>query len=164
VDYARRRQMLEETKDAAPEELLRCWADGRIKMRVMQRLLRLRRENRELFHEGEYIPLNFTGTLADCVIGFVRQRNEAAVLVIVPRLSSRVGFPPVGEKWQDTTAVLPESLGGKNLRNVFCTGEMQPADSQLRIAHAMSQLPFAVLMYRGHSERKPRNPDELSLR
>jgi (1->4)-alpha-D-glucan 1-alpha-D-glucosylmutase len=145
VDYARRRQILAKTQDVSPEELLRCWADGRIKMRVMQRLLHLRRENRELFHEGEYAPLSFSGTFADCVIGFVRQRNEAAVLVIVPRLSSRVGFPPIGEKWQDTTALLPESLRGKVLRDVFCAGETQTENSQLKVADAMSRAPFAVL-------------------
>ena len=114
-------------------------------MRVMQRLLHLRREQAELFREGEYEPLNFTGAFADCAIGFARQRKDAAVLVIVPRLSSRVGFPPVGEKWQDTTATLPESVGRKGFRDVFCTGELRIENGQIRLSAAMSQFPFAVL-------------------
>ena len=145
VDYARRRQVLAETQNAPPNELLRGWPDGRIKMRVMQRLLYLRRENRELFREGEYEPLNFTGTFAESAIGFVRQRNEMGVLVIVPRLSSRVGFPPVGDKWQDTVATLPQSFSGKVFRDVFCTGELRAESAQLRLSDAMLRFPFAVL-------------------
>jgi (1->4)-alpha-D-glucan 1-alpha-D-glucosylmutase len=145
VDYARRRQVLTETQNAPPDELLRCWPDGRIKMRVMQRLLHLRRENRELFHEGEYEPLNFTGTFADCAIGFVRRRSEMAVLVIVPRVSSRVGFPPVGERWHDTTARLPQSFDGNVFRDVFCTGEIQIENGQIKMSDAMSWFPVAVL-------------------
>jgi (1->4)-alpha-D-glucan 1-alpha-D-glucosylmutase len=145
VNYNRRRQMLAAAQNAHPDELLRCWPDGRIKMRVMQRLLHLRRDNRELFHQGEYEPLRFTGAFADCAIGFVRKRNEAAVVVIAPRLSSRVGFPPVGDKWQDTVAVLPEPLGGKVFRDVFCSGEISIENSQIKLTHGMSRFPFAVL-------------------
>jgi (1->4)-alpha-D-glucan 1-alpha-D-glucosylmutase len=146
VDYARRRQVLAEAKNAQLKDLLRSWPDGRIKMRVMQWLLHLRHKSSELFREGEYEPLNFTGAFADCAIGFVRQRNQEAALVIVSRLSSRVGFPPIGEKWQDTTAILSESFAGKEFRDVFCTGELRANNSQLKLADAMSQLPFAVLV------------------
>jgi (1->4)-alpha-D-glucan 1-alpha-D-glucosylmutase len=143
VDYLRRREILARAQSVSLEELVSCWPDGRIKMRVMQRLLHVRRENRALFLEGEYEPLGFSGAFKDCAIGFVRRRNDAAVIVIVPRLSGRVGFPPIGEKWQDTTAILPDWLRGKKFRDVFCTGEVH--DLQLRIAEAMSRLPFAVL-------------------
>jgi (1->4)-alpha-D-glucan 1-alpha-D-glucosylmutase len=144
VDYACRREILTRAINASAEELLRCWPDGRIKMRVMQRLLHLRRENPELFREGEYEALKFSGAFAECAIGFVRRRNDEAVVVIVPRISSRVGFPAIGEKWQDTAATLPKFFQGKVFKDIFCTGKLRVENSQLRLADVMSQLPLAV--------------------
>jgi (1->4)-alpha-D-glucan 1-alpha-D-glucosylmutase len=143
IDYARRREMLTQIENVPANELMQCWPDGRIKMRLTQRLLHLRRENPELFREGIYEPINFGGAFADCAIGFVRRHRDRAILVIVPRLSSRVGFPPIGDRWQDTHVVLP--AGKSNLRDVFSDRKVRVENSQLRLAVAMSQLPFAVL-------------------
>jgi (1->4)-alpha-D-glucan 1-alpha-D-glucosylmutase len=143
IDYARRREMLAQIEKVSANELMECWPDGRIKMRLTQQLLHLRRENAELFREGNYEPLNFGGAFADCAIGFTRRYGDRAIIVIVPRLSSRVGFPPIGDRWQDTHVVLPSGL--PNLRNVFSDREVRAENSQLRLAVAMSQLPFAVL-------------------
>ena len=143
IDYARRREMLTQIENVPANELMQCWPDGRIKMRLTQRLLHLRRENPELFREGIYEPINFGGAFADCAIGFVRRHRDRAIIVIVPRLSSRVGFPPIGDRWQDTHVVLP--AGMSNLRDVFSDRKVRVENSQLRLAVAMSQLPFAVL-------------------
>ena len=143
IDYARRREMLTQIENVPANELMQCWPDGRIKMRLTQRLLHLRRENPELFREGIYEPINFGGAFADCAIGFVRRHRDRAILVIVPRLSSRVGFPPIGDRWEETHVVLP--AGKSNLRDVFGDRKIRVENSQLRLAVAMSQLPFAVL-------------------
>jgi (1->4)-alpha-D-glucan 1-alpha-D-glucosylmutase len=135
--------MLTQIENVPANELMQCWPDGRIKMRLTQRLLHLRRENPELFREGIYEPINFGGAFADCAIGFVRRHRDRAIIVIVPRLSSRVGFPPIGDRWQDTHLVLP--AGKSNLRDVFSDRKVRAANSQLKLAVAMSQLPFAVL-------------------
>ena len=142
VDYKRRREMLAQIEKVSANELMQCWPDGRIKMRLTQRLLHLRRENPELFREGTYEPLNFGGAFADCAIGFVRHHGDRGIVVIVPRLSLRVGFPPIGDRWQDTHVVLPSGLS--NLCDVFSDREVRAENSQLRLAVAMSQLPFAV--------------------
>ena len=143
IDYARRREMLAQIEKVSANELMQCWPNGRIKMRLTQRLLHLRRENPELFREGNYESLNFGGELAECAIGFARRHGDRAIIVIVPRLSSQVGFPPVGDRWQDTHVLLSSQLTG--LRDVFCDRELRVKNSQLRLAVAMSQLPFAVL-------------------
>src|SRR5438876_8021103 len=143
IDYARRREMLAQIEKVSANELMQCWPNGRIKMRLTQRLLHLRRENPELFREGNYESLNFGGELAECAIGFARRHGDGAIIVIVPRLSSQVGFPPVGDRWQDTHVLLSSQLTG--LRDVFCDRELRVKNSQLRLALAMSQLPFAVL-------------------
>jgi (1->4)-alpha-D-glucan 1-alpha-D-glucosylmutase len=134
--------MLAKIENLPANELMQCWPDGRIKMRLTQRLLHLRRENAELFREGNYETINFGGAFADCAIGFVRRHRDRAIVVIVPRLSSRVGFPPIGDRWQDTHVVLPSGLS--DLRDVFSDLEVRAENSQLRLAVAMSQLPFAV--------------------
>ena len=143
IDYARRREMLTQIENVPANELMQCWPDGRIKMRLTQGLLHLRRENPELFREGIYEPINFGGAFADYAIGFVRRHRDRAIIVIVPRLSSRVGFPPIGDRWQDTHVALP--AGKSNLRDVFSDRKVRVENSQLRLAVAMSQLPFAVL-------------------
>ncbi|TMP90901.1 MAG: malto-oligosyltrehalose synthase [Verrucomicrobia bacterium] len=142
IDYARRREMLAQIEKVSANELMQCWPNGRIKMRLTQRLLHLRRENPELFREGNYESLNFGGELAECAIGFARRHGDRAIIVIVPRLSSQVGFPPVGDRWQDTHVLLSSQLTG--LRDVFCDRELRVKNSQLRLTEAMSQLPFAV--------------------
>jgi (1->4)-alpha-D-glucan 1-alpha-D-glucosylmutase len=142
IDYARRREMLTQIENVPANELMQCWPDGRIKMRLTQRLLHLRRENPELFREGIYEPMNFGGAFADCAIGFVRRDRDRAIIVIVPRLSSRVRFPPIGDRWQDTHVILPAGLS--DLRDVFSDRKVRVENSQLRLAVAMSQLPFAV--------------------
>jgi len=143
IDYARRREMLTQIENVPANELMQCWPDGRIKMRLTQRLLHLRRENPEVFREGIYEPINFGGAFADCAIGFVRRHRDGAIIVIVPRLSSRVGFPPIGDRWQNTHVILPAGLS--DLRDVFSDRKVRVENSQLRLAVAMSQLPFAVL-------------------
>ncbi|PYI77747.1 MAG: hypothetical protein DMF04_05570 [Verrucomicrobia bacterium] len=134
--------MLKQVEGAPANELMQCWPDGRIKLRLNQRLLHLRRDNAELFREGSYEPLNVTGRFAECAIAFLRCHHDRTIVVIVPRLSSRVGFPPVGERWQDTQIVLPS--GVNCLRDVFSDHDLRVENSQLKLAVAMSQLPFAV--------------------
>ncbi len=145
VDYKRRQELLKQVENVDPADLVRCWADGRIKLRLTQRLLHLRRDNPELFRDGNYEPISFGGAFADCAIGFVRRQADNAVAVMVPRLSSRVGFPPLGERWQNTHAILHSGLSP--LRDIFSDRELRIDSSQLKLSEAMSQLPFAVFLY-----------------
>ncbi len=143
VDYACRRAMLESLETAPSEELLRLWPDGRIKIFLTQRLLRFRRDHAELFHHGSYVPLQFTGTFADCCVGFIRQHNRESIVVLAPRLSSRVGFPPIGERWLDTAVELPQQIAPGAAHELF-TKRGLAVDRALRLSEAMATLPFAV--------------------
>jgi (1->4)-alpha-D-glucan 1-alpha-D-glucosylmutase len=139
--------MLGSLESASPEELLRNWQDGRIKLLLTQRLLRLRRGNPLLFERGDYLPVNVSGEFADCCIPFARRHEGKWVAVIVPRLSSRVGFPPIGEKWKDTAVELPESISLEGATEIFSTAKL--SDRNLRLADAMEVLPFAVYTSQG---------------
>ena len=144
VDYTKRKEMLDALGAATPEDLLGNWMDGRIKLFLTHRLLKFRRENAELFARGSYTPLGLTGEFADCGVAFAREFDGRSIVVLAPRLSARVGFPPISEAWGKTAAqLLNDSL--LRVQNLF-TGEIVASeDSSLPLARAFRQLPFAVL-------------------
>jgi len=145
VDYNRRREMLETLSTATPHELLQTWPDGRIKMFLTQRVLRFHREHADLFQHGEYLPLRASGTFAECCVSFTRQLADKWIVVIVPRLSSRVGFPPIGEAWKDTAIQLPEALPVAQAHDLFTCRPVPLQDRQVKLADPLSIVPFAVI-------------------
>jgi hypothetical protein len=66
-------------------------------------------------------------------------------VVIVPRLSSRIGFPPVRDVWKDTAIELPENLALERGREIFTGRELLIQNRQIRVADALSILPFAMV-------------------
>lgn len=114
----------------APGSLLRSlldrWCDGRIKLFLISKALRFRREHAPLFHEGEFLPLQAAGCSAQNVISFVRGTGSKSVLVAVPRWLSQL---PAGRQagqfeWCDTRVVLPPDLP-QRWRNTLTSGEIQ---------------------------------------
>ena len=145
VDYKHRREMLASIAKAKPEELLQSWSDGRIKMFLTQRVLQFRHEHADLFQSGNYLPLKASGNLADCCISFARQLNDEWIVVIAPRLSSRIGFPSIGERWKDTVVDLPESLSLDHAHDLLTCRELRHEGRRISMADVMSILPFAVI-------------------
>jgi (1->4)-alpha-D-glucan 1-alpha-D-glucosylmutase len=137
--------MLNTLGSTKPEELLRNWPDGRIKMFLTQTLLQFRNEHVDLFRRGNYLPFLANGTFADCCVSFARYLEDKWIIVIAPRLSSRIGFPPVGEKWKDTVIDLPEASPADAAREIFTGGEVKMVNRQLRLADTLSTLPFAAI-------------------
>ena len=145
VDYELRRKMLKSLSSATPTELMRTWPDGRIKLFLTKHLLQLRRRHANLFERGEYLPLHASGTFAECCVSFVRRLDNNWIAVIAPRLSSRIGFPPIGEAWQDTAVQLPEALSLKEAHDLFTCQPIRHAKLQLAMRDVFSVLPFAVI-------------------
>jgi (1->4)-alpha-D-glucan 1-alpha-D-glucosylmutase len=145
VDYQRRREMLAALPAATPGELMRNWADGRIKMFLSQRVLQFRREHAGLFQRGEYLPLKANGTFAEYCVSFARQLPDKWIVVIAPRLSSRVGFPPVGDRWKDTAIELAETLSLENGHDLFTCRAIRHEGRKVSMSDAMSILPFALI-------------------
>ena len=145
VDYKRRREMLAALGKANPEELLQNWPDGRIKMFLTQRLLRFRNEHVDLFRRGNYLPIKSSAAFADCCIVFARELDGQWMIVVAPRLSSRIGFPPIGEKWKDTAIEVPKNFSLENERELFTGSEIPLQNRQLNLADALLVLPFAII-------------------
>ena len=145
VDYDRRRDLLRELASVTPGELMQNWPDGRIKLFLTQRLLRFRREHADLFQRGEYLPVRVRGTFAECCISFARQLSDKWIVVMAPRISSRIGFPPLGELWKETAIELPEALSLAQAHDLFTCRPIHRQKRQLNVADALSVLPFAVM-------------------
>jgi len=130
---------------APPEELMRHCPDGRIKMFLTQRVLQFRRGHPDIFQHGEYLPVAANGTFAECCVSFGRELAGKWIVVIAPRLTSRIGLPPVGERWKDTSIELPEPLSLKNAHDLFTCYATSYQGRKVSISGTMSILPFAVI-------------------
>jgi len=145
VDYNLRREMLDALPSATPDELMQTWPDGRMKLFLTQRVLRFRQEHADLFQRGEYLPLRASGTFSECCVSFVRSLADKWIVVISPRLSSRVGFPPIGELWKDTVVEMPETLSFKSAQDLFTGRPMPLKHRRVKLTDALSVLPFGVI-------------------
>jgi (1->4)-alpha-D-glucan 1-alpha-D-glucosylmutase len=149
VDYSIRQEIADQTEKQPPRlaELLEEWRDGRIKLFVTLKLLRLRRERPELFTSGSYTPVAVAGRFAECCVAFVREHKGATILVVVPRLSLRVGNPPIGAAWADTRLEMPKALGaGKAL---FADVDVSVPGGPLPLREVLREFPVAVWQFGG---------------
>jgi len=85
------------------------------------------------------------GILAECCISFTRRLPDKWIVVIAPRLSSRVGFPPIGERWQETTIEFPENFSLKGAHDLFTCHPVPLRNRSVKLADALSILPFALV-------------------
>jgi len=142
VDYTLRKKMLETSAELPLPQLLVDWRSGAIKLRVMQTLLQYRSRNPELFSKGNYTAVTTTGTFRDHAIAFTRNDGGKALLVVIPRLTAKLGSPPTGPVWDDTRLVLPDTTHG--WRDLF-SDQIFLSTEPLRLRMLFSELPFAVL-------------------
>ena len=147
VDYPRRAEGLAALDGAQPQDLLAHWPDGRVKLFVIRAILQHRKDRADLFREGGYRALKVSGKFADSAVAFVREHEDQAVAVIVPRVVSRLGeCPPMGKCWEGTTLAL-ESDGDQPWRELFTGRKVHPEDGgNLRLAEVLADFPLAVLV------------------
>jgi len=119
------------------------WQDGRIKLATIFTLLEHRRTNPELYHSGDYQPLQMSGARADELCGYSRTLREQILLVAAarfPRRRESEGFDA------HTAMMLPTALRGTTWRDLLtgqahtCNGEGIPAST------LFAKLPVAVLL------------------
>jgi|RhiMethySRZTD1v2_1073278.scaffolds.fasta_scaffold04406_6 (1->4)-alpha-D-glucan 1-alpha-D-glucosylmutase len=161
VDYAKRRHLLEELKDGEVKDrpgllrdLLSRWEDGRIKLYLIHKLLDFRRAHRELFTDGEYIPLEATGESRQAVCAFARRKGQTWALAVVPRLvGHRVyhGTPPLGaEVWNSTALSLRDDMPGRWL-DIISGERLEASDTaptkNLLLRGVFNNFPAALLYH-----------------
>jgi (1->4)-alpha-D-glucan 1-alpha-D-glucosylmutase len=163
VDYDARRQVLTALKTCATPasdcatELLARRADGRVKMFTTTRALAARREWRDVYERGDYVPLHAAGAHRECVFAFARRDDQAVAITCVPRLIAGLVpdavEPPVGRAvWSDTRIELPQQDPAYRTRycDVFTGVTIEPDESEgtLSIAAAamFERFPVALLV------------------
>ncbi|HEX7520228.1 MAG TPA: malto-oligosyltrehalose synthase, partial [Candidatus Deferrimicrobium sp.] len=100
VDYPHRTGLLNELMtlerqglSSLARDLLSSWGDGRVKLFVTYKALSFRRERKELFQDGAYVPLAVTGGVKEHALAFARKRGNAWGIAAVPRLVTRLAPP-----------------------------------------------------------------------
>ncbi len=162
VDYELRRRILADLDARATgdrtelaRELIGSRADGRVKLYVVSRALRCRRDHAGLFTEGEYVAAGASEPFTDNVCAFMRRRWRAAALAVVPRLLRRVVGPgelPLGAAWRDGVLFLPPDAP-RRWRDVFSGAVLDSTERDgrpvLAVAEAFATFPLALLLAEG---------------
>jgi malto-oligosyltrehalose synthase len=152
VDFALRQRMFDElaplrdTADsAAVRRLLEEHEDGRIKLLMTACALRFRAAHRDVFEDGEFIPLESAGSHADHIFAFALCRGQRACLTVLPRFTAALGDATVipAAVWDDTSLPLPPQLR-RTWHNAL-TGETIGPVGALPIATLFQSIPFALL-------------------
>jgi (1->4)-alpha-D-glucan 1-alpha-D-glucosylmutase len=160
VDFAKRRELL---TSLAPNDdgdltelvsqLIANPKDGRIKLYLMSRALRFRRERQPLFAEGDYLPLAASGRKESHIIAFARASANQTAIVVTGRFFTRLGDlnqPPTGsEVWGDSAVALNYVSAAGLYRDVF-TGQLIRAERigggvELPLAQVFAHIPLALL-------------------
>ena len=151
VDYDGRRNMVGRNADAVPEELLADWRGGRVKLFTVARALAVRRAIPEVFWDGDYEPLDVTGSHADRVIAFWRCRGAHHAVVVVPRLVAPLlgdavePLPPAGA-WGGTTLVRPDDQDWpETLTDAFTGNTWKAGAGGWRVGDLLARYPVALL-------------------
>ncbi len=166
VDFALRRRMLadleleysREAPDLASRvgSLMREAEDGRPKLYVTWRLLSLRREDPEVFQNGDYLAVEARGTRAEHVVSFARRGAGRGVIACAPRLMDALaadprGLPVGAAVWADTSLDVSALGTGPVVVNAL-TGERVPVLQQdgrslLKLGDVLASFPVALLLY-----------------
>ena len=150
VDYPLREKALAEVTDALARDrcgtvrrLAEAWPDGRIKLAVIATLLEYRRGHPDLFADGSYEPVMVEGAQGDRLCCFVRQRDDAAVLVAASR------FPGASEGADapaDDTVPIPACLQKARLRELLTGRAVSVENGGVAARRLFADLPVAVLV------------------
>lgn len=119
VDWDRLARQLDAIDGADPGQLAASWPDGRVKHWLAARLLRLRRDDPDIFARGDYAPVEAEGPAADHVVAWRRSLEGRHVVVAVPRLVAGKLNGALGLTGFDgTTLPLPDRPGDGGERGV----------------------------------------------
>jgi (1->4)-alpha-D-glucan 1-alpha-D-glucosylmutase len=152
VDWALRRTLLAQVKEARPADLLASAADGRIKLWLTHTALRHRTKHSAVY-SGAYEPAEATGEQAQAVCAFVRRAGHDWFLTAACIRPVRVagGEPrlPVGALWGNTFVPVPRAEAKGEVVELL-TGERVPLrerDGKIGVlaSELFASLPLALV-------------------
>jgi (1->4)-alpha-D-glucan 1-alpha-D-glucosylmutase len=152
IDFASREAALKSVATTPLPEIRDQWHDGRIKLYLIRHALRFRRDHADLFHQGDFIPLQTAGCHAKNVVAFLRRTESQIALIAVPRwltqLTAKDSSTPQNLDWCDTRIVLPTNVS-QHWQNVLSNSSVaaQPRDGSpnLPVNEVFQDFPVALL-------------------
>jgi (1->4)-alpha-D-glucan 1-alpha-D-glucosylmutase len=155
VDFWKRRKFLGEVKSREREngvklakDLLQCREDGRLKLFLIYKALKARRQSPGVFEKGTYIPIRTNGKWSRHIIAFARNADGSWMVSIAPRFLTPLidgdSFPLGPHVWEDTSILLPEECP-PYWRDMFLDRIMR-GERSLRISDVLKDFPVALLM------------------
>ena len=145
---------MEELEAQANEEhenlMAHLWENrysAKIKLWLVHRLMNERKENIELFTEGNYVPLSIEGTYKDNVLAFARVQGETWYVIAVPLHLAAVSKQQQKEilavDWRDTKIVLPAEAPSSY--DHILSKEKGNHKNEITVKEIFKSLPVAVL-------------------
>jgi len=154
VDYEERHSALRMLKEESLT-LLDCWkerSDGKVKLLLVHKLLRYRKEYSSLFQKGVYIPIKVRGRYGNQVLAFCRRYKQQWSVCLVPLqiaaicADQRCSVEDID--WKDTRIDWPTGMPGDFFN--LLKGKNGKAASVLFLTEVFSgNLPLAVLHAHG---------------
>ncbi len=148
VDFAARVAALR--AGDSPVALAQSWRDGRVKQAVIAHTLALRQASPMLFARGDYRPVEVQGRFAEHVVAFLRTRDGAVVLTVVPRLPAKllgsgdaIAFP-IGA-WRDTELVMPDGIVLARSRDALSREDLGDLGRTVPVDRLLRTLPVGLL-------------------
>jgi (1->4)-alpha-D-glucan 1-alpha-D-glucosylmutase len=117
VDYQMRKRLLAGTVQLQPDkapELLQTLETGKAKLYVTYKALQFRHEHKQLFMQGQYLPLAAEGTLAENVVAFLRKNGAEFAIVIVPRFPVLLQIGGGGSTESNRSQTIPPLNKGRS--------------------------------------------------
>ncbi|MFN7999315.1 MAG: malto-oligosyltrehalose synthase, partial [Bryobacteraceae bacterium] len=153
VDYPARIALLEslrkreaEDRRALVNDVIEHWPNHGIKMYLTYKALEFRRKHRDLFREGEYLPLEAGGAGTRHVCAFARRLDSEWAVVVTPVLPAGLGYSPPdlrSARWDNTFVRFPNGAPSR-WRNVF-TGREQEWSPETSVSELLHDFPVALL-------------------
>lgn len=136
------------------KELFKKGSNGEMKLFLMATSLQFRKQEKELFLEGEYLPLEAHQGKEDHLIAFMRKHKERSAVIVTTRFFTQLVKgkmeTPVGEKyWGAAQIALPKTFPCRELIDIFTGKTIQihrnKDQTWLDVREALGTLPFCLL-------------------
>jgi (1->4)-alpha-D-glucan 1-alpha-D-glucosylmutase len=158
IDFEKRRELAAALREAYKsqngqniEKMLESWQNGLVKMHVLNRALNARKENPDLFLDGEYLPIEVKGEHKDRVVAFARENGNDWLVSITVRCVASVQAPVIGPEkrrdfWNQAELILPNGAPARWI-NTLAGGEagISSATGRLNLGAAFESFPLALL-------------------
>lgn len=151
VDYVRYKKMLRDLSQTEIDSLFAHGEWAQLKLCLQKKALNYRVENKELFLDGEYIPLKIKGEKKENVVAFMRRNRKKIVIVLAGRFFSELTHEgmrlPLGkEAWGNTEVILPANLSLTDLFTQKKRRLHKGGEPVLKLSEVFDSLPISYLI------------------